>query len=246
MAFQQNQTCNASPSGSIEATFIKVMTWDPHSLLPSADEKAGSSPLGMRFFDLAERYVYVVVATLLLLAAVATIGHALYSAIEKIWSGSGLLIPIFSLLSDLLLVLIITEVLRTVVGFIRKREPGVKVGDLTLFLVIGAISVTRRILAIAANPSVQEAHHMASKGGGAAGQTGSTAVVQTASEIMHLKSGDFFPGHGGTGSERATDRRDHRGLSLNSTKPSRFARGGPELKITAQNDAKRRRQLTRR
>ena len=131
MVFQQNQTCNASPSGSIEATFIKVMTWDPHSLLPSADEKAGSSPLGMRFFDLA---VYVVVATLLLLAAVATSGHALYSAIDKIWSGSGLLIPIFSLLSDLLMVLIITEVLRTVVGFIRKREPGVKVGDLTPFL----------------------------------------------------------------------------------------------------------------
>ena len=167
------------------------MTWDPHSLLPSADEKAGSSPLGMRFFDLAERYVYVVVATLLLLAAVATIGHALYSAIEKIWSGSGLLIPIFSLLSDLLLVLIITEVLRTVVGFIRKREPGVKVGDLTPFLVIGAISVTRRILAIAANLSVQEAHHMASKGGGAAGQTGSTAVIQTASEIMHLNPETF-------------------------------------------------------
>ena len=92
------------------------------------------SALGMRFFDLAERYVYVVVATLLLLAAVATIGHALYSATEQIWSGSGLLIPIFSLLSDLLLVLIITEVLRTVVGFIRKREPGVKVGDLTPFL----------------------------------------------------------------------------------------------------------------
>ena len=167
------------------------MTWDPHSLLPSADEKAGSSPLGMRFFDLAERYVYVVVATLLLLAAVATIGHALYSAIEKIWSGSGLLIPIFSLLSDLLLVLIITEVLRTVVGFIRKREPGVKVGDLTPFLVIGAISVTRRILAIAANLSVQEAHHMAPKGGGAAGQTGSTAVIQTASEIMHLNPETF-------------------------------------------------------
>ena len=134
LAFQQNQTCNASPSGSIEATFVKVMTWDPHSLLPSADEKAGSSPLGMRFFDLAERYVYVVVATLLLLAAVATIGHALYSTIEKNWSGSGLLISIFSLLGDLLPVLIITEVLRTVVGFIRKREPGVKVGDLTPFL----------------------------------------------------------------------------------------------------------------
>src|SRR5271165_303853 len=167
------------------------MTWDPRSLLPPADEKAESLPLGMRFFDVAERYVYVVVATLLLLAAVATIGHAVFIAIMQAWSGVGLLIPIFSLLSDLLLVLIITEVLRTVVGFIRKREPGVKVGDLTPFLVIGAISVTRRILAIGANLSVQEAHHMASKGVGADGQTGSTAVVQTASEIMHLNPETF-------------------------------------------------------
>ena len=167
------------------------MTRDPRSLLPPADEKAESLPLGMRFFDVAERYVYVVVATLLLLAAVATIGHALYSAIGQIWRGAGLLIPIFSLLSDLLLVLIITEVLRTVVGFIRKREPGVKVGDLTPFLVIGAISVTRRILAIGANLSVQEAHHMASIGVVADGQTGSTAVVQTASEIMHLNAETF-------------------------------------------------------
>ena len=149
------------------------MTRDPRSLLPPADEKAGSLPLGTRFFDLAENYVYLAVATLLLLGAVATIGHALYSAIQQTRSGVGLLILIFSLLNDLLLVLIITEVLRTVVGFIRKREPGVVVADLTPFLVIAAISVTRRILAIGANVSVQETHHMASQGVGAAAQIGS-------------------------------------------------------------------------
>ena len=66
-----------------------------------------------------------------------------------------------------------------------------KVGELTPFLVIGAISVTRRILAIAANLSIQEAHRMASKGGGAAEQTGSAAVIQTASEIMHLNPETF-------------------------------------------------------
>ena len=33
---------------------------------------------------------------------------------------------------------------------------------------------------------------MASKGVGVAGQTGSTAVVQTASEIMHLNPETFF------------------------------------------------------
>ena len=165
------------------------MTRDPSAPLPPAEEKVGSLPLGTHFFDLAERYVYVAVATLLLLGAVATIGHALFIAILQAWSGVGLLIPIFSLLNDLLLVLIITEVLRTVVGFIRKREPGVKVGDLTPFLVIGAISVTRRILAIGANVSLQETHHMASQGVNT-GQTGSTAVVQATSE-MHLNP-EFF------------------------------------------------------
>src|SRR5271166_5658941 len=173
--------------GSIRA--VTVMTRDPSAPLPPAEEKVGSLPLGTHFFDLAERYVYVAVATLLLLGAVATIGHALFIAIMQTWSGVGLLIPIFSLLNDLLLVLIITEVLRTVVGFIRKREPGVKVGDLTPFLVIGAISVTRRILAIGATVSVQETHHMASQGVNA-GQTGSTAVVQATSE-MHLNP-EFF------------------------------------------------------
>ena len=161
------------------------MTRDNSSPLPPADEKVGDLPLGTRFFDLAERYVYFGVAALLLLGAVATIGHALYTAIVQTSSGMGLLIPIFSLLNDLLLVLIITEVLRTVVGFIGKREPGVKVADLTPFLVIGAISVTRRILAIGANVSVQETHQMASQGVSTAARTGSTAVVQATSEI-HL------------------------------------------------------------
>jgi hypothetical protein len=55
--------------------------------------------------------------------------------------------------------------------------------------VIGAISVTRRILAIGANVSVQETHHMASQGV-STGQTESTAVVQATSE-MHLNP-EFF------------------------------------------------------
>jgi uncharacterized membrane protein (DUF373 family) len=153
------------------------MTQDPSSRLPPADEKVGSLPLGARFFDLAERYIYIAVATLLLLAAVATTGHALFNAIEQTLRGVGLLIPIFALLNDLLLVLIITEVFRAVVAFIRKRETGVKVADLTPFLVIGGISLTRRILAIGANVSVQETHHIAAQGIGV-GQTGPAAAVQ--------------------------------------------------------------------
>jgi len=147
------------------------MSQDPSSPLPPADEKVGPLPLGARFFDLAERYIYVAVALLLLVSAVATIGHAFFNAIGQTWRGVGLLIPIFGLLNDLLLVLIITEIFRAVVAFIRKREPGVTVADLTPFLVIGAISLTRRILAIGANVSVQETHHIAAQATGV-GQAG--------------------------------------------------------------------------
>jgi hypothetical protein len=49
--------------------------------------------------------------------------------------------------------------------------------------------VTRRILAIGANVSLQETHHMASQGVNA-GQTGSAAAVQATSE-MHLNP-EFF------------------------------------------------------
>jgi hypothetical protein len=79
------------------------VTRDPRFRLPPAT----------RFFDLAESYVYTAVASLLLLGAVATIGHALYSAIQQTRSGVGLLLLIFSILNDLLLVVIITEALRT-------------------------------------------------------------------------------------------------------------------------------------
>jgi hypothetical protein len=58
-----------------------------------------------------------------------------------------------------LLVLIIMEVLRTVARFIRKRELDVDVEDVVPFLVIGAISAARRILAIGASLSLIEAKH---------------------------------------------------------------------------------------
>jgi hypothetical protein len=66
---------------------------------------------------------------------------------------------IFSLVNDLLLVLIIMEVLRTVARFIRKRELNVNVQDIVPFLVIAAISGARRILAIGANLSLNEVQH---------------------------------------------------------------------------------------
>jgi uncharacterized membrane protein (DUF373 family) len=104
----------------------------------------------------AEVVVYVIVAALLLIAAVVTCCFALVGAVQQFWSGKPLE-GIFSFLNDLLLVLIIMEVLRTVARFIRENEFDIDVADVIPFLVIGAISAARRILAIGAKLSLGEA-----------------------------------------------------------------------------------------
>lgn len=110
------------------------------------------------FVDQGEELVYVMVAGLLLIASAATCGYAAFTAVQQFRRGNALE-GIFSLVNDLLLVLIIMEVLRTVARFIRKRELDVDVEDVVPFLVIGAISAARRILAIGASLSLNEAKH---------------------------------------------------------------------------------------
>jgi uncharacterized membrane protein (DUF373 family) len=117
-----------------------------------------------RFIDRGEEVIYVVVAGLLLLTAAVTCGYAAFAAGSEFMGGNALE-GIFSLVNDLLIVLIIMEVLRTVARFLRKREMNVDVEDLVPFLVIGAISAARRILAIGANLSLNEAKHTAQHGG---------------------------------------------------------------------------------
>jgi len=112
----------------------------------------------------AEVVVYVIVAILLLIAAVVTCCFALVGAVQQFWSGKPLE-GIFSFVNDLLLVLIIMEVLRTVARFIRENEFDIDVADVIPFLVIGAISAARRILAIGAKLSLGEAQQPVHPGG---------------------------------------------------------------------------------
>jgi uncharacterized membrane protein (DUF373 family) len=124
---------------------------------------AKSRPLIRTFVDQGEELVYVTVAGLLLIASAVTCGYAAFTAVQQFRSGNALE-GIFSLVNDLLLVLIIMEVLRTVARFIRKRELNVDVEDVVPFLVIGAISAARRILAIGASLSLNEAKHSEQQG----------------------------------------------------------------------------------
>jgi uncharacterized membrane protein (DUF373 family) len=132
---------------------------------PGSEGHTGSSQsFAGRFVDRGEEFIYIVVAGLLLITAVVTCGYAAYSAINYFQRGNPLQ-GIFSLVNDLLLVLIIMEVLRTVARFLRKRKLDVGVEDLVPFLVIGGISAARRILAIGANLSLNEAQHLEHQGG---------------------------------------------------------------------------------
>jgi uncharacterized membrane protein (DUF373 family) len=132
---------------------------------PGATFRAEQRPSGVsRWVDGGEELIYIIVAGLLLIAAAATCGFAAIRAVQQFLEGKPLE-GIFSLLNDLLLVLIIMEVLRTVARFLRKRELNVDVEDLIPFLVIGAISSARRILAIGANLSLNEATQAERQGG---------------------------------------------------------------------------------
>jgi uncharacterized membrane protein (DUF373 family) len=65
------------------------------------------------------------------------------------WGGTALAAAVVTLVNDLLLVMIIMEVLRTVLSYLQERAT-----SLQPFLFIAAISATRRIPAIGAQMSV--------------------------------------------------------------------------------------------
>jgi uncharacterized membrane protein (DUF373 family) len=95
----------------------------------------------------ADTVVYVLVGLVFLLGALAMLGYTVYTFIAHV--NEGFPQAIITLVNDLLLVMIIMEVLRTVLSYIEERG-----ASLRPFLFIGAISATRRILAIGAETSI--------------------------------------------------------------------------------------------
>ncbi len=93
------------------------------------------------FFDGALLILYTIIGFLLLALAVASLIYALYAIPKNLAEG----IPqaIATLLSELLLVLILIEILRTIVGYLTKETPSIRP-----FLIVAAISAVRRILSI--------------------------------------------------------------------------------------------------
>ena len=99
----------------------------------------------------ADTFVYVLVGLVFLVGALAMLGYTVVTFVQNLngHGEGGFPQAVITLVNDLLLVMIIMEVLRTVLSYIEEGG-----ASLRPFLFIGAISATRRILAIGAEMSI--------------------------------------------------------------------------------------------
>jgi len=122
-------------------------------MAPSTEEQR---PTGTRhvhhtivpILEAADAFVYALVGVVFLVAALGMLGYSLV-AFPAGLRDTGFAVAVVTLVNDLLLVMIIMEVLRTVLSYLQERAT-----SLEPFLFIAAISATRRVLAIGAHMSV--------------------------------------------------------------------------------------------
>jgi uncharacterized membrane protein (DUF373 family) len=105
----------------------------------------------------ADAIVYILVGLVFLIAALGMLGYTVISFPENL-AKDGFPLAIITAVNDLLLVMIIMEVLRTVHSYLDEGA-----SSLQPFLFIAAISATRRILAIGAQMSVTAREDIASE-----------------------------------------------------------------------------------
>jgi uncharacterized membrane protein (DUF373 family) len=102
--------------------------------------------------EAADAVVYAMVGVVFFVAALGMLGYSVISFPGNLGS-TGFGLAVVDLVNNLLLVMIIMEVLRTVLSYLQERG-----SSLQPFLFIAAISATRRILAIGAQMSVAGEH----------------------------------------------------------------------------------------
>ncbi|MFN8621787.1 MAG: phosphate-starvation-inducible PsiE family protein [Chloroflexota bacterium] len=96
----------------------------------------------------SERVVYIGVGVIFLVMAIAMLAHSVIVFINE-FSPDGVPTAVVATVNDLLLVIIIMEVLRTVLSYLENPRI-----SLRPFLFVAAISATRQILSIGAHMSV--------------------------------------------------------------------------------------------
>ena len=121
--------------------------------------KPDPSRLGSRLFRLiakGEIITYGYVAVLLLVIAGAISIYLIHFILNAMLLHQPFFSTLISVINEVLLILIVMEILRTVTRLLVSPAHDVSIADLIPFLVIAGISVTRRILTIGAGLSVHE------------------------------------------------------------------------------------------
>jgi len=121
--------------------------------------KPDPSRLGSRLFRLiakGEIITYGYVAVLLLVIAGAISLYLIHFILNAMLLHQPFFSTLISVINEVLLILIVMEILRTVTRLLVSPAHDVSIADLIPFLVIAGISVTRRILTIGAGLSVAE------------------------------------------------------------------------------------------
>ena len=95
-----------------------------------------------------DAFIYAAVGVVFLIGALVMLGYSV-AVFPANLHQSGFGLAVVTLVNDLLLVMIIMEVLRTIISYLQEHGT-----SLQPFLFIAAISATRRILAIGAQMSV--------------------------------------------------------------------------------------------
>ena len=97
------------------------------------------------FFGYIEDFFYVAVAGALVLIGVAYLGYAIYDFVKHVADGGEFSVLVIDLLSNLLLVFIVTEIVHTVRAVIDEKiivaEP---------FLLVGIVAAIRRMVVLSA------------------------------------------------------------------------------------------------
>jgi hypothetical protein len=121
--------------------------------------KPDQSRLGSRLFRLIEKgeiVTYGYVALLLLAISGSIAIYLVHYILTAMLNHQPFFSTLISVINEVLLILIVMEILRTVTRLLVSPAHDVTIADLIPFLVIAGISVTRRILSIGAGLSVQE------------------------------------------------------------------------------------------
>ena len=101
------------------------------------------------FIESLDTLIYLLIAGVFIAGAAAMLGYSVYSFVHS--ARGGFPRAVVTLINDLLLVMIMMEVLKTILSYLADNAI-----SLRPFLFIGIISATRRVLTVGAAVAIQE------------------------------------------------------------------------------------------